>query len=112
MSTPVRDLVLSEPLRWCRRYQQKGLLVRLDYDHQRIVRPVNDFAGAVSMPVALGREIRAALVAAGLPVAIVSHPRSGTWMFLTGTHDDRHEIWSCGPPCSSTTSTSRPGAGR
>jgi hypothetical protein len=91
MRQPLNQPALPDPAHWCRKYELLGLHVLLDRDHQRIVRPVNDFAGAITMPDVLGGKVRAYLANISVPLAIMSHPRSDSWTFLTGTHERRYD---------------------
>ena len=88
MSSHLRELVLADPVHWCRVYRSWGLGVTVEPEHQRIIMEVNDFGGAVTMPDALGGKVRALLDESGDSCPIVAHPRTGSWTILTGTHDD------------------------
>lgn len=73
------------PAQWCQWYQSQGLGVHIEPEHERIFMPINDFAGAITMPGRLGSRVRG-ILPGGAPV--IAHPRSDSWTFLSGTHDD------------------------
>lgn len=80
---------LSEIVRICRTYQvHYGLPVTIEPAQQRIMLPVSDFSGAVTMPADLGSLVKIELERQNMLGPIVAHPRSRTWTFICATHDD------------------------
>jgi hypothetical protein len=88
MSSQLKELILSDPVHWCRVYRNWGLGVTVEPEHQRIIMEVNDFGGAITMPDVVGSKVRAVLERDGNESPVVAHPRTRSWTIITGTHDD------------------------
>ncbi|WP_330251527.1 hypothetical protein OG874_36160 [Nocardia sp. NBC_00565] len=75
----------------CRRYRKEnGLYGVVDPALGRILLEIGA-VGAVVMPAALGKRVRAQLMATyGRTGPIIAHPRSSRWSFLTGPTDNSY----------------------
>ncbi|MEV4126655.1 hypothetical protein [Nocardia sp. NPDC049707] len=81
----------QDALARCRRYRKdNGLYGVVDPALGRILLEIGA-VGAVVMPAALGKRVRAHLLAtSGQTGPIIAHPRSDRWSFLTGPTDNSY----------------------
>ncbi|RMI34074.1 hypothetical protein [Nocardia stercoris] len=81
---PVSFAATQEAVARCRRYRmENGLYGVVESPPARIVLEAGP-VGAVTMPVPLGKRVRALLLDHARPSPIIGHLRSGRWTFLTG----------------------------